>query len=112
MRNPPRDAPTFASRLAFISATAAVVIGAESFLAWSAGGGMKKRVGIVEGTEDNGRIIRDLLTSFYRQPQTLGRERISSKPKVKTCRGAVSFNPQRVSGIASGRRTGPSDHGG
>ena len=58
MRNPPRDAPTLASRIALISATAAVVIGAESFLAWCAGGGMKKGVGVVEGTEDNGRIIR------------------------------------------------------
>ena len=33
MGNPPRDAPTLASRIALISATAAAAIGAKSFLA-------------------------------------------------------------------------------
>jgi hypothetical protein len=41
---------------------------------------MKKRIGVVEDTGDNRRIIRDLLTSSDSQPK------LSNKPEVRTYR--------------------------
>ena len=65
----------------------AVVISADSYLAWSAGGGMQKRVAVSSRARRTTVEFRDLLT----QPQTLGQERIASKPEVKTYREAVSL---------------------
>jgi len=93
MGNALREAPILASRIASISATVAVLIGADSFLAWSAGGGTKKRVEVIEDTEDHGRIIRDLLASFDWRPQTLRQTRSENLPR------GVSFNAQGVSAI-------------
>jgi hypothetical protein len=66
-----------------------------------AGGGMKKRIGIVEDTGDNRRIIRDLLTSSDSQPQTLRQARSKNQPPscFVRCVG--------ISAIRLWRRTGP-----